>query len=99
VSKWGGKKESNSLTILQTSLLLNTFRPNIKIAQLYKNSHECGAPRYRLRMFYQVPGMQIVPRGNSLFVFSSFYNLETLVFVISPSDLNQIGQIFFQRNH
>ena len=32
VSKWGGKKESNSLTILQTSLLLNTFRQNIKIA-------------------------------------------------------------------
>ena len=31
--------------------------------------------------------------------FSSFYNPETLIFVVSPSDLNQIGQIFILRNH
>ena len=99
MSKWGGKKESNSLAILQTSLLLNTFRQKINIGQLHKNSHKCGAPIYRLRMFHQVPGMQIVPRGNSLLVFSSFYNSETLVFVLSPSDLDQIGRIFFLRDH
>ena len=39
-----------------------------------------------------------MPRGNSLLVFSSFYNPETLIFVVSPSDLNQIGQILFLRD-
>ena len=36
----GGKKETNSLIILQTFLLLNTFLTQYKYRMLYKNSHD-----------------------------------------------------------
>jgi hypothetical protein len=36
-SERGGKNESNSLEILQTSPVLNTFEQDIKIKQLHKN--------------------------------------------------------------
>ena len=53
----GGKKESNILAILQTSLFLNTFEQYIKIVQLYKNSHESWIPLSRSLDACQVPGM------------------------------------------
>ena len=40
MSKWGGKKESNSLAILQNVLFLNTFLQDINIVQTPQNSHK-----------------------------------------------------------
>ena len=87
----GGKKESNILAILQTSLFLNTSEGNIKIVQLYKNSHESWVPLSRFLDDYQVPGMQIIQGEIPLSIFYQFYNPGPFVFIISRSDLNQIG--------
>ena len=50
----------------------------MKIAQLHKNSHECGTLLSCLQILPQVPGMQIVPRGNSLLVLAVFTILKCL---------------------
>ena len=77
LSKWGGKKEADFLTNLQTCLVLNTFRQNIKIVQLHKNSYKLLRTPSWLLQVTKCQEYNLSPRENSLLILSKFYILAT----------------------
>jgi len=78
LKKWGGKKERNSLVILQTFLLLNTFWARIKIKQLHKNLHYTPSnPYFGSDRSHPPLECNLGQRRNFLYVLNHGYNPKT----------------------
>ena len=87
VGKWGGKKENKTLTILQTSLHLNTFVQYINLEKLRKYSHRFPIPLSRMIHVSSSAWNITMPRGNFLLI--SLHSCSSQQHLII-SDLHQI---------
>ena len=94
-ANWGGKKESDSLPILQSYQILNTFGPFTNLEKLYKYSHTSLGPLPWSYILSESGGFNL-PKGEPLFCpGSTIYALATLHKFITSSILNQMLRFFF----
>ena len=95
MSKWGGKKESNSLTILQDDLFLNTFLHDINIVQTPQNSHESLRTPTSVSTCDQVQKYNFYAKGKFPLYFKAFlYRFETLISLPHSQILTKLANSF-----